>query len=222
MRAHLTRRSSNRKTGKIAVSTISSDTCPDTCPLKSDGSCYASAGFHLAMHWRKVDTGERGTSWSTFLQDLQSLPENEPYRHGQAGDLPGDGDRTLDRAACVALGEATSHLDGWGYTHYLPTAENVTTLRAMADTGGLVVNLSADNLGDVDTYRATGLPVVVTLPEDAPERSTTPDGAPIVVCPAQTGKAPDCKACMLCARPNRRVVVGFRAHGAKRALVADH
>jgi hypothetical protein len=43
LRFHLTRVSSNAKTGKIPVSTSSKATCPATCPFMGNG-CYAASG----------------------------------------------------------------------------------------------------------------------------------------------------------------------------------
>jgi len=40
------------------------------------------------------------------------------------------------------------------------------------------------------------------------------------VCPAQTREDVTCASCGLCAIPDRRVIIGFRAHGT-RARVAD-
>jgi hypothetical protein len=42
----------------------------------------------------------------------------------------------------------------------------------------------------------------------------------IIVCPAQTRDDVTCETCGLCARADRAVIVGFRAHGT-RARVAD-
>jgi hypothetical protein len=40
----LTARSSNRKTGPIATTISSSNTCPTTCPFNKGGGCYAAGG----------------------------------------------------------------------------------------------------------------------------------------------------------------------------------
>lgn len=61
-------------------------------------------------------------------------------------------------------------------------------------------------------------PVVVTLPESAPVLPRTPAGRPVVVCPAQTAGR-TCAKCMACARADRAVVIGFRAHGVARRQV---
>ena len=67
MRVHITPRSGNAKTGPIPVTTTERASCPSTCPFYDKG-CYAKSG-PLALHWRKVSDGERGTDW----QGLTSL-----------------------------------------------------------------------------------------------------------------------------------------------------
>ena len=54
----LTRKSRNKKTGRIPVSTTSAETCPEACPFKGAG-CYAD-GYPLKGRWDEVTRGERG------------------------------------------------------------------------------------------------------------------------------------------------------------------
>jgi len=72
---HITLKSSNKKTGPIAVVTSSHDTCPDVCPFK-DGGCYANGG-PLRLHWDKVSNGTRGISFSELLVKLRELSYEE-------------------------------------------------------------------------------------------------------------------------------------------------
>ncbi len=209
-RYHLTLKSGNRKTGPIAVSTTSADSCPISCPLKSAG-CYADTG-PLALHWRKVG-GERGVNLKSFTASLESLPSKAPFRHNQAGDLP-QIDGALDGLACSQIGWAASHLRGFTYTHHVPTAHNLPILQAL--NSNLAVNLSADNLTEADELAGLGLPVVSVVPRDTPKRFVTPAGRRGIVCPAQEkGTNTTCATCMVCEKRDRNYIVGFRAHGAQ-------
>jgi hypothetical protein len=69
-----------------------------------------------------------------------------------------------------------------------------------------------------DTYYELGIaPVTVVLPEDAPNMGNkTPNGLPIVVCPAQTQEDMSCDICELCQKRDRKSIVGFKAHGSRR------
>ena len=90
MHTHLTKKSSNVKTGPIPVSTTEDKSCPPSCPL-NDGTCYAKHG-HLAMHWRKVSEKLRGESFKQFIQEVEAMAAGTFWRHNQAGDLAGSGD----------------------------------------------------------------------------------------------------------------------------------
>lgn len=207
---HLTLKSANAKTGPIPVSTTSALSCSDTCPFKDNG-CYAESG-PLALHWRAVTAGERGLTWPEFCDAIAQLPDGQLWRHNQAGDLPGLGDY-INPAAMQLLIDANQGRRGFTYTHKPATPENLEIIRA-ANAAGFTVNLSANNLTHADTLADTGAgPVVTVLPTNAPAKTTTPAGRPVITCPAQTRDDVSCADCQLCARADRPTIIGFLAHG---------
>lgn len=212
---HLTLKSANEKTGPIPVSTTTATTCPDACPFKKNG-CYADGG-PLAIHWRAVTEEKRGTAWGEFCESIAALPDGQLWRHNQAGDLPGDGD-AIDAAALGELVKANIGKRGFTYTHKPATPENVQWVRA-ANEWGFTVNLSANSLEHADVISATGLPIVTVLPVDAPAKLETPAGRTVVTCPATYRDGVSCATCQLCARRDRKVIIGFPAHGAGKARV---
>lgn len=215
--AHLTLKSDNTKTGPIPVSTTTRDTCPAACPLKNNG-CYAEPG-KLSIHWRKVTNGERGLPWDEFCNQIYKLPEGQLWRHNQAGDLPGSGDR-LDKSAIQNLAFASYHTKGFTFTHY-PIAGfgahdywNASIIRTVNRVGGLHINASCESLNQADLAIRRGIPAVVVVPEDFPVKGTrSSDGHHVTVCPAQYKDAVTCSTCKLCANPNRTCIVAFRVHG---------
>ncbi len=215
---HLTRNSSNAKTGNMAVSTSNAKTCPDTCPLKKNG-CYAD-NYHLSMHWGKVSNGERGVPWPDFLTQLKSLPARSAFRHDQAGDLVGN-DNKINKTALAQLTKATKRLSGFTYTHYPvlsgaveSTLENNRQAIQEANKGGFVVNISADNIKQVDALMALKVaPVAVLMPKESAKVTRTKAGNKIVICPAQTSKKTTCSSCLLCADSARSYAIGFLPHG---------
>ena len=231
---HLTLKSRNKKVGSIPVSTSSAATCPDACPLKSKG-CYAASG-PLNLHWKNVTEGKAGDSWSAFTAQIAALPEGQAWRHNQAGDLPGDNGR-IDVAKLSALVDANRGKLGWTYTHKPPTARNLEAI-SQANANGFTINLSADTLAEADELASLNVgPVVVVLDaQDGTRADTvTPAGRRVVTCPATyrddiscgggrvrhaDGRTVDTTACMLCARRNRPVIVGFPAHGTYRKAAA--
>lgn len=230
--------SQNKKVGAIPVATITRSTCPSSCPLKNNG-CYAESG-PLRIHWDKVTKGERGTDFDTFCEQIESFPDNQVWRYGQAGDLPGEGDK-IDTKMMTKLAKANAGRPVIAYTHKPTNKGNLKAL-SKARANGFSVNLSADNLTEADELAKTGLPVVVVMPseyaratklgdwsETVPEYNdrvkdlpnTTPQGARIAICPA-TYLDVTCGECLACAKPDRNgTVIGFPAHGSKRKRVTE-
>ena len=212
---HLTLKSANAKTGPIPVSTSSADTCPPSCPFKSQG-CYAKSG-PLALHWAKITSGNRGMQWADFCATIASLPDAQLWRHNQAGDLPGIGEH-VDASALGKLTKANKGRRGYTYTHKHATESNREAIRS-ANANGFTVNLSANTLAHADTLADTQCgPVVVVLPIDQKTNTTTPAGRKVIICPATIRDNVTCASCGLCQR-QRSAIVGFPAHGtgAKRA-----
>jgi len=221
---HITQESSNEKTGKMLVTTSAQKTCPPSCPLF--GKCYACGG-PLKMHWDKVSRGERGDTFPAFARKLRNglgqLPARSLWRHNQAGDLPGTGDR-INRAQALKLARLNqaAGMRGYTYTHkpVLGAANkaNRQTVRQM-NRLGFTVNLSANSLQHADKLAQTGLPVAAILPADTiATKLATPQGRTVVVCPAQTGSK-TCQECGLCAVADaRRPIIGFLAHGSRKGI----
>lgn len=233
---HLTLKSNNAKVGAIPVSTISNSTCPTSCPLKGNG-CYAESG-PLAIHWKKVSSGERGMNFEEFLSEIRRLPQGQIWRYAQAGDLPGQGDH-IDPDQFLGLVAANAGRPVIAYTHKPPTDDNLRLLQEAASSG-MRVNLSADSLEEADEFIDKGLPAVVVLQEEYGRKTvkgewaetlaeyrariknlsrTTPKGRDIAVCPA-TFVDTSCEKCQVCARKEQiDVVIGFPAHGTSKRKI---
>lgn len=208
---HLTRKSKNRKTGEIPVSTSDNSTCPESCPLKK--VCYAKQG-PLAIHWARVNSGSRGLPFSEFLEEILSLPEDQLWRHNEAGDLPGRGDR-IDCKKLGELVEANRGKRGFTYTHK-PVLENRQNAQAVekANKDGFTVNLSADTLDEADKLKELGIaPVVVVLTEAQKRPFKTAGGNRVAICPNSLDRAITCKTCQLCQKAKRKAIIGFPVHG---------
>lgn len=223
---HLTEKSSNQKTGPMAVSTSSGSTCPDACPLKAKG-CYAKSG-PLALHWKNITNGLRGVPWAFFLLQVKKLAPNTLMRHNQAGDLPGD-NNVIDAAKLGELVEATKHIKAFTYTHKPvfdhPNAEENKKAIKNANDNGFTVNLSADSIGEADAMFDLNIgPVVTLLPKDWAVRiptCQTPKGRRIIVCPATYKDDVSCSTCRMCMDRDRQAVIGFPAHGTGAKVVEE-
>jgi hypothetical protein len=173
------------------------------------------------MHWRAVTNGDRGDTWPVFVSKIAALPDGQLWRHNQAGDLPG-ADSKIDRKALLALAQANTGKRGFTYTHKPMNKANVATV-TMVNSLGFTVNLSANTLADADRLADTKAgPVVVVL--DAAEgirhTVTTPAGRTVETCPATYRDDVSCATCQLCQRVDRKVIVGFPAHGVSKKAAA--
>lgn len=205
---HLTLKSSNVKTGAIPVSTTGRASCPTSCPFQAAG-CYAD-NYGLNFLWNRVTNGTAGTDWSTFCNTISTLPDGQLWRHNQAGDLPQDGHGRIDGHLMGYLVAANIGKRGFTYTHHTPELGDNAKYIKGANDWGFTVNLSANTPAHADTLAALEIaPVVVVLPSTQTTNTTTPQGRPIVICPATTRGDVTCESCQLCARVDRKVIVGF-------------
>lgn len=233
LRVMFTRVSWNAKIGPMPVSTVEERSCPSACPLKGNG-CYAEYG-PLRGVWDAVSAefvpesaqgrsrAAKVTDWEGYCAAVRALPKGKMWRHAQAGDLAGDSESSkLDEESCIALAEANVGRRGFGYTHYPIGSDpigkhNLAVLLRMKELG-FCVNLSADSLVEVDELCGHGLPVSTVLPVQRSGEPTrketimTPAGNKVIVCPATTHGI-QCIDCGLCQKKDRKVVIGFPAHG---------
>ena len=225
MRVHLTKKSANRKTGPIPVSTTSEDTCPRSCPFYGEG-CYADQG-PLRIHWRKVSAHDRGTEFRSFLTQVRSLERSQIWRHNQAGDLPGKGNR-INRRLLEQLCNASKGTRGFTYTHKPVQGDSDTAQRnrdAIKSNNSIhfTINLSANGVEHADELVKLGIaPVTTVLSSNTDVRSfTSPGGNKVVVCPVIYDESITCSTCKLCAHPTRKSIIGFPAHGAQKKQVDE-
>ena len=139
----------------------------------------------------------------------------------QAGDLPQDGEGVIDREALAMLVEANKGRRGFTYTHHDMSVESNREAVREANEGGFAVSLSANGPAHADELAELGVaPVVTVISEFAPVNTTTPAGRRIITCPAVQREGVNCLSCKLCAKTDRKVIIGFPLHGARRRTAA--
>ena len=217
MQVHITKRSANAKTGRMPVTTTESSSCPSTCP-HINGNCYAKSGFHLAQHWKKVSSKERGGTWDELCSYVSSLKPRQLWRHNQAGDWGYTTDEQgrelirLDLLKSLVDANKSSNARGYTYTHHkLDYLHNLEAVK-YANKNGFTVNASCESLTQCDDAIKQGIPSVCVVDNSKDVPTHTPDGNKVVVCPAQT-RDTNCVDCGLCAQAKRSCVVAFLAHG---------
>lgn len=217
LKVTITECSQNKKTGPILTTMTSASSCPNSCALKGAG-CYAEHG-PTAIHWRKVD--EKGLEWDEFCDELKrKLRGKSLWRHNVAGDLPTLADgvtvsgRHMGRLAAKAV-----DVPGFTYTHHKLTDSNVNLFSYINEDFDFTINVSADSLDAADASFALGLPTTVVVPSDWTGLRQTNKGNPVVICPASTHEGVTCENCRLCAKADRKSIVGFPAHGVRRRVI---
>ena len=169
------------------------------------------------MFWRKVTEKKAGMAWADAMREIAKLPKGTLWRHNQAGDLPsGETANDIDPIAFGELVKANRGRRGFTYTHKPATLANMTMVR-IALREGFTVNLSADTLAMADELASTGAPVVVVLPSDQTTALKTPAGRHVAICPATISDNVTCASCGLCAEAGRKSIIGFPAHGNRKA-----
>ncbi len=240
---HMVAGSRNKKTGPIPVTTSDRWSCAPACPL-IDAGCYAEHG-RLGHWWYQLSMAER--KWTADALDvIRRLPHNQLWRHNQAGDLPGRGNR-ISEHQLTKLVRANGRRRGFTYTHKPVLAkpgrkpakymlEN-RRLISWANEEGFRINLSANNLTMADALIDLNIaPVVSIAPmlEDpwwdqwgTPQRITTPKGRPCTICPESAGQDVQCSTCGICQLPAavsmgyRSDIILFPAHGTRKAQVSE-
>jgi hypothetical protein len=225
---HISPKSGNAKTGPIPVTTTSSNSCPDTCPLnkKSGGAgCYAGLG-HTGMHWRKVDDGDRGGDWAELVSFVRELPKGQIWRHNQAGDIPHH-KGTIDTGMLSPLVKANNKAGAMGFTythHDMRIPSNVMAVET-ANRAGFTVNVSTNTVREAWTMRHTNprLPLVTIVPTDFWDDGKNwadVDGMHVARCPAEYVEGLNCATCKACAKSERASVIAFTAHGVQKKKVS--
>lgn len=225
-RFKLTARSSNRKTGPIATTMSSSDSCPATCPFNNGNGCYA-AGGPTAIHWRKLDKGETGGDWLNLAHQLADavrsgkLKPGTMLRHNVAGDLPHT-DGRIDSYILRQLAEMFNvhKLVPFTYTHHKQDGNNLQAIEDCNKYWRFTVNLSCDSEQQASKRHREGFPAVCVVPSDDTRKNwRDASGVRFQTCPAQLKEGVTCETCKLCSKADRACVVAFRAHGASHKRV---
>ena len=223
------RGSRNSKTGNIPVTYTDMSTCPTTC-LHYRTTCFAGLG-KTSLTWRRASLAKEykngnaaGLTINELAGYIRTVRIGTIFRHNIGGDLPGKGNRlNTNELQSIMNACEERNLKGFCYTHKKTLAQIAYYRKNKTDN--FVINLSADSIAELDNLWNTGLPLVVTLPSDAPNVTVTPQGNKIVACPAERynitcGGSKGTTACggaggPLCTRANRTFAVGFRAHASR-------
>lgn len=193
----VTLRSSNKKTGPMAVTSREQRSCPVGCPFYSNG-CYAT-GRIFAM------PRKHGRPDVEAVRALVDHPLPHGLRLNVSGDfLAEDGSPDLEYIdACNAVADAHPGKTIIAYTHAWRELD-----RSLFRFN---VNASCETEEDVRAAYAAGWQAVIVNGE----LGSDIDGHRVVRCPAETRDEVTCASCGACGADTRtRPVISFTAHGA--------
>jgi hypothetical protein len=206
-----TSHSHNKKLGNIAAISTSSNSCPDSCPLKSE--CYAKFSF-TGIHWRALDL--KGLDFNQLTSLIDAMKKRSKLRYNVMGDLSHN-NGTIDATKLLKLANIVKNrmIETILYTHHsIGNVLNVKALKLAFDKG-LHINISCEDTNKANKALSYGLNAVIVLPTGSIHKVIKQDNLTIVRCPAEYKDTIQCANCMLCAkdRVKKRVVVAFTAHG---------
>ncbi len=223
--------SSNSKTGGIAVTSTSSESCPTACPFiktiiadsikKQLNGCFADYSF-TGIQWRALD--KHGIDFAQLLRNLRHLDKFAKLRLNVMGDLPHK-DQTILVDLFNQLVDiiVKRQLNTILYSHHDLTIESNLLAFQQAFKRGLHVNASCESIQQAQHALNNGINAVVVLPVGSIEKTMKIDDVRVVRCPNEYNDRIQCINCMLCAkdRTQNRVVIGFTAHGTGKTKVSN-
>jgi hypothetical protein len=209
--------SDNKKTGNVPTAWVGRDkaTCLESCrgcPLApkavgGNGECYSHSGTPGFAHALTVKAAARGADRTLATALRLAARSARMARLSAIGDV---GRIAREHADDIVGKIKAAGLQVVGYTHHwseAPVAESWRG-RLMASVG---------SLAEADEALAAGWRAAAVVSKDHPARSVTPQGAKVIVCPAQLaedrGAKVTCNDCRLCDASRPGPVIAFRAHG---------
>lgn len=212
MNVSFTATSSNRKTGNVPTAWVGANRAErrascSGCPLL-DAGCYAHSGpVALAANsvQRAIATGADRSIDAALANRAHSA---RMFRLTAIGDI---GRAPAALAATIKRKIKAAGLAIVGYTHHWREADVSASWRG-------VLMASTETLADADTAIDSGWRATTIVAADAPARTTTPAGRPVIVCPAQQAEARGvtltCNDCRRCdGSRHDSAIIAFRAHG---------
>jgi hypothetical protein len=212
------------KEHKVSATYVSiKASCPTTCQLRNEGSCYAMGG-PIAIHLRNLDANSENHNANSAAEQEAFLIKNsfggkqvpqDGYKGGRDLRLHVFGDATTPQAA-NALGEAANDWKArkggsvWTYTHAWKTVRR-------SDWGNSVsVLASIDKIEDAKEVMEQGYAPALVVDVFPQNKAFIKNDIRWIPCPEQTNGI-NCTKCRLCFNADRlkenKSAILFAAHG---------
>lgn len=209
--------SQNAKLGGMSTTYAGIQSCPNTCPFKTSGACYAQSG-PVGIQWRKT--------WSDHVTQLETARAEAKEIRGLTGEhdlrLHTAGDCSTPEAARIVADAAELHMRKHGKAAFTYTHAWRTVPRSA--WGEVSVLASCETPDEIEAAKARGYATAMVVQSYDKTTVYQKDGVKILPCPEMTGKADSCKTCRLCMRDDKLkaadITIAFAAHGPTKKMKA--
>lgn len=194
-------------------------TCPNSCPMKKDKSCYASIGFVGIHNQRAIKKAKKLSSTEIAKKEAKEILKNldtkaKLLRLHVSGDCnTKTGAKELAKASKLWIESTEGKV--WTYTHAWKSIPR-------SYWGLISVLASIDNIDQAKEARGQGYATAIIVDKFDSDKSFKLGGIKYIPCPAQTRDV-SCSDCNLCMNADRlfkdNFGIAFAAHGSTKEKI---
>lgn len=196
------------------------ETCPDSCTMKKDKTCYASLGF-VGIHEKRTSKESKKMSAIDLAKEEANLivdninSKSKFLRLHISGDsITKTGTKILAKASNKWIGNSDRKV--WTYTH--------AWKKIPRDYWGEVSVLASveSNEQAKEAFQLRYVPAIIVDKFES-SKAFKMNGMKFIPCPAQTHDNVSCASCKLCLNSDKLFVlntgIAFEAHGATKEKI---
>jgi hypothetical protein len=216
--------SQNSKNSKLSNNDLKVDctytsiekTCPSSCPMKKDKSCYASIGFVGIHEKRSTKASENLSAFDLAKEEADLIIKNSDTKskflrlHVSGDSITKKGTKFLAKASDFWMSKTNGKV--WTYTHAWKEIPK-------SYWGKISVLASVDSVKEAnEAYKKNYVPaIIVSKFESKKSFKLKNSDIKFIPCPAQTHENISCASCKLCFDSNKlynlKTGIAFEAHG---------
>jgi len=195
-------------------------TCPSSCPMKKDKSCYASLGFVGIHEKRSTKESKNKTAFDLAKEEANKIIENSNTNskylrlHVSGDSVTKKGTELLAKACDFWISKTNGKV--WTYTHSWKKIERKRW-------GNISVLASIDSNKEIDNAFKLGYVPAIIVDKFESKKSFKINNTKFIPCPAQTHENISCADCKLCFNSDKllslKTGIAFEAHGATKEKI---
>ena len=195
--------SKNKKTGAIAITYASQESCPSDCAFMGNG-CYAENG-RMALHTRKLNNavGDHIMVANAEAEEIDNLKSWAPLRLHAVGDCKDDLSASIVSQAAKRYTKRRNQ-PVWTYTH----SWRDVNVKSWSD---VIVRASCETVGDIKQAKKQGYRAAIVVMEFESDKAYKIEDETVIPCVEQT-KDISCEDCGLCFNKDFTGTIAFATH----------